>query len=234
MKKLATTLSAALLALALASAQASAQVQISEIRLDNSGTDTDEYFELIGPAGLSLSGYSFIAIGDGTGGCGVIESVTNLGAFSIQGDGVLCLRNSGATPVLSGYDGSVALQFENSDAVTYLLVRDFTGTNGQDLDTNNDGVLDVTPWSAIVDQVAITEGIAANCTTDEYTYATPVLGPDGAFGPGHIFRCGGSWYIGPFGGAGMTGVLDTPGAANTQCATPAKTATWGQVKTLYR
>src|SRR2546426_7958642 len=93
---------------------ARAQIKINEIRTDNTGADTDEYFELIGPPGTSLSGLSYIVIGDATSGlCGVIESITNLGAFSIQPDGLLCLRNSADTPVLTGYDGAVALTFEN-------------------------------------------------------------------------------------------------------------------------
>ena len=60
-------------------------------------------------------------------------------------------------------------QLESPDNMTFLLVSDFTGTDtfqtrapnsgagGQDLDTNDDGVLDITPWSAILDSVAFKE-----------------------------------------------------------------------------
>ena len=43
---------------------------------------------------------------------------------------------------------------ENS-SVTFLLVKDFTGASSQDLDTDNDGVLDVMPWTEIADSIAI-------------------------------------------------------------------------------
>ncbi len=36
----------------------SGQVVINEVRIDQSSTDTDEYFELAGPAGQSLTGLS--------------------------------------------------------------------------------------------------------------------------------------------------------------------------------
>ena len=41
--------------------------------------------------------------------------------------------------------------------VTFLLVEDFTASTGTDLDTNNDGVLDLTPWTRIVDDIAVTD-----------------------------------------------------------------------------
>ncbi|MBI5837480.1 MAG: hypothetical protein HZB25_09565 [Candidatus Eisenbacteria bacterium] len=214
----------AALALLLAAASASAQtVKINEIRTDNSGTDTDEYFELKGPAGMSLAGYYYIVIGDGSSGtsrCGFTESVVNLGAFSLQADGLLCLRNTAGTPALTGYDGSVALTFENSDNVTHMLVMNFTGTNNQDLDTNDDGVFDLTPWTSIEDAVGLSTGVAPNCTGGvEHIYAATVLGPDGANVPGHVYRCSdtGAWVIGTFTPLGTT---DTPGAPNFSCAAP--------------
>ncbi len=60
-------------------------------------------------------------------------------------------------------------QIETPDNMTFMLVTGFTGTDtfqtrapsdgsgGQDLDTNDDGILDVTPWSAIIDSVALKE-----------------------------------------------------------------------------
>ncbi len=59
-----------------------------------------------------------------------------------------------------------ATGFESSDNQTYMLVMDYSGTDtfqgrapnqgsgGQDLDTNDDGTLDVTPWSSVIDSVA--------------------------------------------------------------------------------
>ncbi|HVP39574.1 MAG TPA: T9SS type A sorting domain-containing protein [Candidatus Saccharimonadales bacterium] len=208
--------------LLLAAPHAMAQVQINEIRTDNTGTDTDEYFELKGPPGMSLTNYWYIVIGDTTVGryCGTIESVTPLAGFSIQADGLLCLRNSNDTPVLTGYDGAVKLNFENSDNVTHMLVTGFTGTRGQDLDTNDDGVLDITPWTGVVDAVGLTTGLPVNCSGgSEYIYCSTVLGPDGGSVPGHVYRCAdtNAWVIGKFSPLGLT---DTPGAPNYTCAAP--------------
>ncbi len=203
---------------------ATAQVKINEIRTDNQGTDTDEYFELVGPSGGSLDGLWYIVLGDNTAGrCGVIESVTNLTGYSLKTNGILCLRKDTDTPVLTGYDGAVPLIFENSDNVTHMLVSDFSGALDQDLDTNDDGVLDTTPWSAIVDCVGLTTGLAPNCAGNvEYIYCSTVLGPDGSFVPGQVYRCSDTmaWKIGLFNPLGTT---DTPGVPNFSCLAPPPT-----------
>ena len=58
-------------------------VTISEIRIDQPSTDNDEYFELAGAAGTSMNGLTYLVIGDGTGGSGVIEAVVDLTGQSI-------------------------------------------------------------------------------------------------------------------------------------------------------
>lgn len=80
-----------------------------------------------------------------------------------------------------------------SPAFTLLLVLGFTGAVGDDLDAGNDGVLDTTPWSAIADGVAFSDG-----TAGARTYAAPVLAPgfDGtATPPGELraFRTTVTW-----------------------------------------
>ncbi len=195
-----------------------APVLINEIRIDQTGTDNDEYFELSGPAGASLAGYTYVVIGDGTGGSGTIEAVVDLSALNIPADGYLLVTEpsftlQGATPdFVTAANG---LNFENNDNVTHLLVKDFTGTNGQDLDTNNDGVLDVTPWSSIADSIAVligTPGVGGN----EFVYSGNTIGPDGGFAPSAIFRCfpTGSWTLNTFDPS--IGV-DTPGYENFNC-----------------
>ena len=177
----------------------SGQVLINEIRVDNSGADTDEYFELVGTPGQSLAGLFYIVLGDGSsssnsGGCsGTVESITDLSTFSIQADGYFAASNSAAAPTLTGYDASVALAFENSDNVTHLVVSGFTGSLTQDLDTNDDGVFDVTPWTMIVDSVGLSEGKTFVCpvsgTNDEWLYSANIVGPDGTFAAAGMRRC---------------------------------------------
>ena len=183
------------------------QIAINEIRIDQPGTDTDEFFELFGEAGVSLDGLSYIVVGDGPGGSGVIESVTDLSGLTLDGDGLFLAAEGCFT--LGTADLTTTLGFENSDNVTHLLVRDFTGANGDDLDTDDDGILDTTPWTEIVDSVALVEDL----NNGEQVYSDTQVGPDGTFVPGHVFRSpdGGDFLIGAF---DPVGGLDTPGSAN--------------------
>ena len=76
----------------------------------------------------------------------------------------------GAVPFPEKLSGSFIFPYNlhvfvlNSDNVTHLLVTDFVGNNGDDLDTDDDGVLDITPWNTIVDCVALT-GRSRECRT---------------------------------------------------------------------
>ena len=182
-------------------------VAINEIRIDHSGSaDEDEYFEIAGADGTSLNGLTYLVIGDGTGGSGVIEAVVNLSG-SIPTDGFFVVAQS--TFTLGTADQTVSLNFENSDNVTHLLVVGFTGADGDDLDTNDDGTLDSTPWSEIVDSVALVETVGSG----DQVYSSTQIGPDGSFVPGHVFRCPdqtGDFQIGDF----TLGTNDTPGDPN--------------------
>ena len=193
-------------------AQAETGVTISEVRIDQTDTDNDEYFELYGPSETSLDGLTYLVIGDGTGGSGVIESVTDLSGQTIPPSGYFVAAEG--TFTLAAADLVADLNFENSDNVTHLLVSGFTGANGDDLDTDDDGVLDVTPWAAELDRIALVEEENPPAGT-EYHYGPPSVGPDGSYVPGHAYVCDGSWVIGSF----DLGVDDTPGAENL-CETP--------------
>ncbi len=178
---------------------------ISEIRIDQPGTDFDEYFELSGTPGDVLDGLSYLVIGDGSTGSGTVEEWTPLdgvvipaSGFLLAGDGLLTL----ATP-----DVLVDLNFENSDNVTHLLVRDYTGTASTDLDIDDDGVIDAAPWSEVLDSV----GVVASVGSGDLLYSSTLVGPDGSSAPGHVYVCDGAWQIG---GLDPAGGDDTPGAAN--------------------
>lgn len=188
-------------------------VVINEIRIDQPGTDNDEYFELAGAVGTSLDGLTYLVIGDGTAGSGVIEVVVDLSGQAVPGSGFFIATES--TFTLGTADLTTDLNFENSDNVTHLLVEGFSGADGDDLDTDDDGTLDVEPWSAVVDLIALIEEPNPPSAT-EFHYGPPTVGPDGSFVPGHVFRCDSSWLIGPFDPAGGK---DTPGAENA-CEPP--------------
>src|SRR5262245_26385398 len=190
--------------------------RINEIRIDQTGADNDEYFELAGTPGSSLDGLTYLVIGDGTAaqGSGVVECVVSLAGKHIGADGLFLVTEGTFTLApLASVDfvapGSNPLNFENDDNVTHMLVRGFTGSLNQDLDTNDDGAFDATPWTAVLDSVALFKSSAAG---NEKVYSSTVVGPDGAFVPGHAYRLPdgtGAWRIGPFAGG-----EDSPGTAN--------------------
>ncbi|WP_113953010.1 ExeM/NucH family extracellular endonuclease [Arenicella xantha] len=200
-------LSASLVCAAISSSFAAS---INEIRTDQPSTDVDEYAEIVGAAEESLSGLSYLVLGDGTGGSGVIESVVSLDSSAIPADGVFVFAKSAT--LLSGTVTpdlvTSSLSFENSDNVTHLLVNGFTGSNGDDLDIDDDGTLDVTPWTSIVDSVALKEN-----DSGEMLYSNRIVGPDGSFVPSHVYLCDEGFRIGAFDVASAE-AKDTPGTAN--------------------
>ncbi|MEO0837074.1 MAG: endonuclease, partial [Cyanobacteria bacterium J06642_3] len=184
--------------------------KINEIRIDQPSTDNDEFFELFGDANTSLDGLTYIVIGDGAAaaGSGVIESVTDLSGQSFDDNGFFVAAES--TFSLGTANLTTTLGFENSDNVTHLLVENFTGANGDDLDTDDDGILDITPFDSIVDSVALIETVGSG----EQVYSDTQVGPDGSFVPAHVFRLvdgTGDFEIGAFDPIGGD---DTAGTSN--------------------
>ncbi|MCB9848989.1 MAG: hypothetical protein H6814_11310 [Phycisphaeraceae bacterium] len=205
-------------------------IQINEIRIDQTGSDTDEYFELVGTPGASLDGLWYIVIGDhsadqGAGGpgsrSGQVEYALNLTGSTIPADGFfLAASNTFGTALTGSVDLNVGtFAFENSDNVTHMLVSGFTGAQGDALDLGTpDGIIDVTPWSSVLDSISLIENFNPPATNaDEFDYSGqfgPGIGPDGAFVPGHVYRSNDGkspWAIGPF---DIAVGVDTPGTSN--------------------
>ena len=186
----------------------SVAVGINEIRIDQPGTDNDEYFELAGSPNESLNSLTYLVIGDGSTGSGTIEAVIGLSGQNLNANGFFVVAE--ATFTLGQRDLLASLNFENSDNVTHLLVANFTGALNDDLDFDDDGVLDATPWTQIVDSVALIETPGLG----DRVYSAVTIGPDGTSVPGHVYRqpdITGAWIIGPF---DPTAGEDSPGTAN--------------------
>ncbi len=186
---------------------------INEFVANHVGTDTNEYVEVFGDPNTSYSAFTLLHIEGDTTGAGVVDSVLNLGVTNAGGFWTTGFLNN---------------ELENG-AITLLLVEGFSGAEGNDLDTDNDGVLDVTPWTRIVDSVAVSDG-----GTGDRTYADTVLAPgfDGVtLTPGGASRIPNGkdtnsvtdWVRNDFDLAGIPGnvgsydpgeALNTPGAIN--------------------
>ena len=183
-------------------------VIINELRIDHPGTDDNEYVELGGPAGTSLDGYSYIVIGDGVGGEGVLETIIDLTGLVIADDGLLSLGKAEmtiATPdvVIDG------LSFENSNTVTHMIVEGLTAILGDDLDAEDDGILDGNFWLEEIDSVGL-QDVDSDGNNVGVLYTNTIVGPNGIYPAAHIFSCENEWYMGVFDGFDM----DTPGEPN--------------------
>ena len=103
-------------------------------------------------------------------------------------------------------DATMTLGFENSDNVTHMLVANFTGSLQEDLDFDDDGVFDVTPWDAIIDSVSLVETPNSG---DQY-YSSNTVGPDGTNVPGHAVFCDSCWITPDTMGPRMTAPPRSP------------------------
>ncbi len=171
------------------------EVLITEIRIDQPGTDIDEYFELfVDPDPGDMYYVQYLVIGDDpVGGSGVLEAAIDLIGGWIPPDWYLLVAES--TFTLGPRDLTRTLNFENSDNVTHMVVSNFSGSVGMDLDTNDDGVLDIMPWDMEFDRVSIIEEENPPENT-EWHYGPPVVGPDDGMAPFHVKRCFGEWVVG--------------------------------------
>lgn len=207
---------------------------LNEIRIDQGGSDYDEYCEIAGMPGESLDGLWLVTIGDGTGGSGVVETALDLTGYVIQPDGVFMVAEDTWTGTCGSADALVgtALNFENSDNLTFLLVDGFTGAINDDVDVDDDGVIDNVLWTSIVDDVALVENTDVPAS-GEFYYSANVVGPDGTYVPGHVAFCGGMWQILDF---DLCIITETPGEPSDEFCGPVPTdpTTFGSLKAQYR
>lgn len=195
----------ALFVLALSTVAAASQaVVLNEIFINPPGTDNGlEFFELRGNANESLDGLTLLVLeGDGTA-SGVIDAAYSLSG-TLGANGLFVRRDASANIKWRNAQNAWAIEnaplanttvqvadfnpdIENGSN-TYILVSGFTGTVATDLDTNNDGVLDSTPWASVTDAV----GLIENDGADNRAYATGLgfydFGPQTAFNADVLFR----------------------------------------------
>jgi predicted extracellular nuclease len=187
---------------------------INEFSASTTGADV-EYVEVYGEAYTDYSVYTILEIeGDSSSNEGTVDEVVAVGTTDAAGFWL------GSLPSNALENGTVSL----------LLVNNFTGSFGTDLDTDDDGVFDATPWDEIVDSVAVNDG-----GSGDITYGVPALGPnyDGVsnFAPGGASRIpdgldtdsASDWVRNDFDLAGIPGfdgspvlgeALNTPGEPN--------------------
>jgi subtilisin family serine protease len=194
---------------------------ISEIRThDPADPDEQEYVEIYNTSTDPelLNNVSYAVIGDDAGDTdGIIDEFFELSPWYEQIDGHDFWTVATSTFTLGTADQTTTLAFENGDNVTHMLLLHASLTAGCDVDLNDDGVLDYTPWLKVLDSVALLEDSGSIPYTSEWWYADATIGPNGiGDAPGHVYRCNttGWWEMGQSDPA--VGV-DTPDADNPAC-----------------
>lgn len=146
-------------------------VVINEVVADHIGADTNEFIEIYGAPNTDYSALRLLVIEGDTSGAGLVDRVLPVGTTNASGYWTTGLLNN---------------QLENGTQ-TYLLVSGFSGAAMDDLDTDNNGTLDVMPWASIVDELASSDG-----GTGDFVYSTVALLPNS---DGVAFSFGGASRI---------------------------------------
>ena len=177
---------------------------VNEFVANHTGADSEAFVEVFGDASTDYSALTVLEIeGDSSSNEGTIDAVlqvgtTNAGGYWIDDE-----------------------DMENG-TITILLVENFSGSLGSDLDTNDDGSFDSTPWTRIVDDVAVSDGGSA-----DITYSSTVLAP---FFDGNPFGAGGAsrslngtdtdtaadWVRNDFDGFGFPGFTGSPAVGEAE------------------
>ncbi len=175
----------------------SADPMINEFVLDHTGADDHEYIEVFGMPETFYTDYWVLVIDGDQEDAGTIDNVFRAGLT----------KGGGAWST-----GFLSDNLEGN-STTILLVKDFTGSAGDDLDADDNGTFDASPlpWSEITDGVAVTDGDAG-----DFAYTSTVLDPgfDGSgtpvlgasrFHSGIDTDAGTDWIRNDFDGAGLPG-----------------------------
>ncbi len=187
----------------------------NEFRISSpgAGDDTSNFVELIGEANQSLDGLTLLVL-SGEFSPGTIDFAFDLTGSSTDADGIFVLGNPESG--ISFDEGDLQASFDLfGSPTTFLIVENFTGNVGDDLDTNDDGTFDVTPFGNIINGLSLVDGDA----DPDVSYGGIVVGPDGPFTPAHGFRIDngtGDFTLGDFGDQ----FNDTPGELNREPTVP--------------
>jgi 2',3'-cyclic-nucleotide 2'-phosphodiesterase (5'-nucleotidase family)/predicted extracellular nuclease len=196
---------------------------ISEFQPNPAGADpATQTIELSGPAGQSFSAWLLSIESDQGGSAGTVDRV-----FQISG----------------AFDASGILTVEVPDlenpSFTYVLVDEFTGSVGDDFDTDNDGVLDIDPALLGITEVYDAIGIPDSEVDENFVYGAQLGGVDFSFTgaePARVFRSGSEGDLYAVNVIGDAEVFDTNGNAisvSEFTENPADATNFGEVNASF-
>lgn len=195
---------------------------INEVVIDNVGGDVLEYVEVFGEPNTDYSDFTLLILeGDTTANEGTVTIAEALGTSDANG---FILIEPGTL---------------QNGSQTFVLVDTFAGAVNDDLDTDDDGVLDTTPWDAVQDIVALgdeeyftsgcdqapaTDGDRLYITIGTASISAGLCRPDNPTDVGGASRIpngidtnsAGNWVMNAIGGVASdnTQAGNTPGASN--------------------
>lgn len=139
-------------------------ILLNEMYVNPPGIDDNrEYVEIINTAGgeTLLDGLVLVEVDGNGANAGLIRQDKHLGGQSTGSNGLLMLGQNYGTLAVTPWGALVDNDTEladlpglmGNDNLTILLVEGYTGVSGMDLDKNNDGTLDIVPWTKVIDGV---------------------------------------------------------------------------------
>ncbi len=201
----------------LAASRPAQGIFINELNFDpmespDPNANNEEYIELIhsGLGMAGLHGLTLLVVDSSAPNVGEVREAISLSGLSTGPNGLVLVGDAydNGTPYgaevsaltnredPSGYDAG---DFErDKDGLVVMVVSEFAGSRGLDLDADDDGTFDQTPWSAVMDAVgfgAISDPVVAR------------LAPPGALRTfardhGDFRRSADAWHGGDFAGGG--------------------------------
>ncbi|EEE35404.1 alkaline phosphatase [Rhodobacteraceae bacterium KLH11] len=145
--------------------------------------------------------------------------------------------------ISGSFDASGILTVEVPDlenpSFTYVLVDEFTGSVGDDFDTDNDGVLDIDPALLGITEVYDAIGIPDSEADENFVYGAQLGGVDFSFTgaePARVFRSGSEGDLYAVNVVGDTEVFDANGNAISVgefTENPADTTNFGEVNASF-
>ncbi|CAM2005440.1 endonuclease I family protein [Acanthopleuribacter pedis] len=196
--------------------------RINEFVNNHTGNDIYEFVEIFGEPNTDYSHLTIVQIEADTDsgglGAGWIDTVHTMGTTNAEGYFV--------TSFLSN-------QFGNG-SMALLLVEGYSGTLGTDLDTNDDGTFETTPWTNIIDSVGVDDGgsdprYAVLTLLQNYDGISFTVGGASFLPSGDPTGTAADWIRNDFHGAGLPGLdgtlvdgeaANTPGLVNSLTAPP--------------
>jgi hypothetical protein len=188
-------------------------VAINELRMRDSVNDnvSNNFLEIFANGGAgnrSLAGLTLVALSSEFN-PGLVNFAVDLSSAVTDANGFVLIADDGTTATVDPGD-VIRSDFDLFDTPsTFLIVSGFTGTEGSDLDLDNIGGLDTTPWTAIIDSISLDRSTLASQNYSPTIVASPDA--DAPAGVRRVPNGTGAYEILSF----TSNALDTPGSSNT-------------------